>query len=74
MLKQTKDNELPLRQQVAVVHNGIVENFLELKRDLLDRDHQFSSETSSKVIAQLIEKGLSPGNCFEEVRGQYFSS
>ena len=52
-------------QRVAVVHNGIVENFLELKRDLLGRGHHFSSETDSEVIAHLIEEGLSQGYSFE---------
>jgi glucosamine--fructose-6-phosphate aminotransferase (isomerizing) len=51
---------------VAVVHNGIVENFLELKRDLLEEGHHFSSETDTEVIAHLIEKGLSQGFSFEE--------
>jgi glutamine---fructose-6-phosphate transaminase (isomerizing) len=54
------------RQQVAVVHNGIVENFLELKRDLLEQGHRFSSETDTEVIAHLIEQGLSQGSSFEE--------
>jgi glucosamine--fructose-6-phosphate aminotransferase (isomerizing) len=52
-------------QQVAVVHNGIVENFLTLKRDLLRKGHQFYSETDSEVIAHLIEEGLSQGLSFE---------
>ena len=52
--------------QVAVVHNGIVENFLELKRSLLDRGHQFTSETDTEVIAHLIEEGLSQGLPFED--------
>ena len=54
------------RQQVAVVHNGIVENFQELKRDLLAQGHQFYSETDTEVIAHLIEEELSQGSEFEE--------
>ena len=38
-------------RQVAVVHNGIVENFLELKHGLRNRGHTFSSETDTEVIA-----------------------
>ncbi len=53
------------QQRVAVVHNGIVENFLELKRDLQGRGHAFSSETDSEVIAHLIEEGLSQGYSLE---------
>ena len=52
--------------QVAVVHNGIVENYLQIKADLLSRGHRFSSETDSEVIAHLIEEGLTDGLNFEE--------
>ena len=53
-------------QQVAVVHNGIVENFLPLKKGLLSRGHSFTSETDSEVIAHLIEEGLNEGQSFEK--------
>ena len=52
-------------QQVAVVHNGIVENFLELKHALADRGHAFTSETDSEVIAHLIEEVLAREEGFE---------
>ena len=52
--------------RVAVVHNGIVENFIELKRELVANGHVFSSETDTEVIAHLIELGLETGNSFEE--------
>jgi len=52
--------------RVAVVHNGIVENFIELKRELVAKGHVFSSETDTEVIAHLIELGLDAGNSFEE--------
>ena len=51
---------------VAVVHNGIVENFLELKRRLLDAGHSFKSETDTEVITHLIEEGLDQGFSFED--------
>ena len=57
-------------QQVAVVHNGIVENFLELKRDLMDRGHVFTSETDSEVIAHLIEEELIKEEGFETAFSQ----
>ena len=53
-------------QQVVVVHNGIVENYLQLKKDLLARGHTFSSETDSEVIAHIVEEGLKAGLSFEE--------
>ena len=48
-------------RQVAVVHNGIVENFVELKLGLLSQGHAFSSETDTEVIAHLIEEGMHRG-------------
>ena len=53
-------------QQIAVVHNGIVENFLPLKRGLIGQGHQFCSETDTEVIAHLIEQGMEEGLDFEE--------
>ena len=47
---------------VAVVHNGIVENYLALGQELLAAGHSFSSETDSEVIAHLIETYLSEGD------------
>ena len=44
--------------EVAVVHNGIVENFLELRQELQDQGHVFSSETDSECIPHLIESYL----------------
>jgi glucosamine--fructose-6-phosphate aminotransferase (isomerizing) len=43
---------------VVVVHNGIVENYLELKEELIARGHSFRSETDTEVIAHLIEEFL----------------
>ena len=53
-------------RRIAVVHNGIVENYLELKRDLQQRGHVFSSETDTEVIAHLIEDGLGQGLDFPD--------
>ena len=39
----------------AVVHNGIIENYMELKEWLVDQGHTFSSETDTEVIAHLVE-------------------
>ncbi|MDP8229529.1 MAG: glutamine--fructose-6-phosphate transaminase (isomerizing) [Candidatus Gorgyraea atricola] len=41
---------------IAVVHNGIIENFHELKETLIREGHRFKSETDSEVIAHLIEE------------------
>ena len=53
-------------QRIAVVHNGIVENFLALKQELLSNGHKFVSETDTEVITHLIEEGIDQGNSFED--------
>ena len=52
--------------QIAVVHNGIVENFAELKSDLQAAGHSFSSDTDTEVITHLVEEGLNRGLSFED--------
>lgn len=42
--------------EIAVVHNGIIENYTELKDELIQKGHQFKSETDTEVIAHLIEE------------------
>ena len=67
--KPTDSNAHPhtdCHSRVAVVHNGIVENYLQLKEGLLSRGHTFASETDSEVIAHLVEEGLEEGASFEE--------
>jgi glucosamine--fructose-6-phosphate aminotransferase (isomerizing) len=44
--------------QIAVVHNGIIENFSELKQELEERGHVFKSKTDTEVIPHLIEENL----------------
>lgn len=46
---------------LAVVHNGIIENYLELKKDLEKAGHIFCSETDSEVVAHLLEEGIKDG-------------
>ncbi|MDO9028326.1 MAG: glutamine--fructose-6-phosphate transaminase (isomerizing) [Candidatus Roizmanbacteria bacterium] len=47
---------LDCTKKLAVIHNGIVENYQEIKEDLLKKGHQFISETDTEVIAHLIEE------------------
>lgn len=44
--------------KIIVVHNGIVENFAELKKDLITKGHIFQSETDSEVLSHLIEEKM----------------
>src|SRR5438874_9262281 len=49
--------------RVVVVHNGIIENYLALKKRLIEEGHKFTTETDTEVIAHLVEKYfLNPGN------------
>ena len=52
--------------EIVLVHNGIVENFLDLKEMLLAEGHEFSSETDTEVIVHLVEKYMDEGEPFEE--------
>ena len=65
----TDDNAHPhtdCRNEVTVVHNGIVENYLELKQELLEAGHAFSSQTDSECIPHLIESYLSEEYTLED--------
>jgi len=57
--RPTEENAHPHRDctgKIVVVHNGIVENYLALKKRLIEEKHRFSTETDTEVIAHLIEK------------------
>ena len=47
---------LDCKKQIAVIHNGIVENYHELKIELIKKGHSFISETDTEVIAHLVEE------------------
>jgi glucosamine--fructose-6-phosphate aminotransferase (isomerizing) len=47
--------------RVTLVHNGIIENFAELKAELQAKGHTFESETDTEVVAHLIDQNLSDG-------------
>lgn len=64
----TKENAHPhtdCKNRIAVVHNGIIENYKELKEQLIDEGHIFKSETDTEVIPHLIEKYMDEGIDFE---------
>ncbi len=47
--------------EVVVIHNGIVENYVDLRAELIDRGHAFVSETDTETIAHLMEERLNAG-------------
>src|SRR6266478_3353126 len=64
--RPTEENAHPHRDcsgRIVVVHNGIVENYLSLKKKLIEEGHKFTTETDTEIIAHLIEKYyLNTGN------------
>src|SRR5918992_1055516 len=66
--RPTEENAHPHRDctgRVVVVHNGIIENYLQLKDRLRGGDHRFVTETDTEVIAHLIEEYLKHEGSFE---------
>jgi glucosamine--fructose-6-phosphate aminotransferase (isomerizing) len=66
--RPTEENAHPHRDctgRVVVVHNGIIENYLQLKDRLRKADHHFVTETDTEVIAHLIEEYLKADDSFE---------
>src|SRR5215471_9056477 len=68
--RPTEENAHPHRDckgDIVVVHNGIVENYLSLKKALQDEGHEFKTETDTEIIAHLVEKHFQ-GNLENAVR------
>lgn len=65
----TKENSHPhtdCEDNIAVVHNGIIENYQELRKSLMESGHQFKSETDTEVIPHLIEDKMKSGKSLHE--------
>ncbi len=64
---------------IAVVHNGIIENYLPLKEDLLKEGHRFASETDTEIISHLVVRHLKQGADYlkaiqltlQQIKGSY---
>src|ERR671915_2432403 len=57
--RPTEENAHPHRDctgRIVVVHNGIIENYLELKQELQSKGHKFVTETDTEVVAHLVEQ------------------
>ena len=57
--RPTEENAHPHRDctgEIVVVHNGIIENYLSLKKQLIAEGHRFVTETDTEVVAHLVEK------------------
>lgn len=60
--------------KIAVIHNGIIENFAELKKELEDKGHVFRSKTDTEVIAHLIEEHLETKELTEKMTTSDFEN
>jgi glucosamine--fructose-6-phosphate aminotransferase (isomerizing) len=59
--RPTEENAHPHRDctgRIVVVHNGIIENYLELKRQLQEQGHEFKTETDTEIVAHLVEREM----------------
>jgi len=59
--RPTEENAHPHRDctgQIVVVHNGIIENYLDLKRQLQKEGHEFVTETDTEIVAHLVEREM----------------
>ena len=69
--RPTEENAHPHRDckgEVVVVHNGIVENYLELKQELEKEGHKFVTQTDTEIVAHLVEKYMDGGPLEDAVR------
>jgi glucosamine--fructose-6-phosphate aminotransferase (isomerizing) len=63
--RPTEENAHPHRDctgRIVVVHNGIIENYVTLKKKLIEEGHKFTTETDTEVIAHLVEKYFAKTN------------
>jgi glucosamine--fructose-6-phosphate aminotransferase (isomerizing) len=67
--RPTEENAHPHRDckgEIVVVHNGIIENYVELKNELIAEGHKFVTETDTEIIAHLLEKFSKAGVPLED--------
>jgi glucosamine--fructose-6-phosphate aminotransferase (isomerizing) len=62
----TRNSHPHTAQGVAVVHNGIIENYRDLKSQLIEEGHEFFSDTDTEVVPQMITRNLNRGFSLKE--------
>jgi glucosamine--fructose-6-phosphate aminotransferase (isomerizing) len=69
--RPTEENAHPHRDctgKIVVVHNGIIENYLDLKRELQQQGHRFVTETDTEIVAHLVEREMKDDGLENAVR------
>ena len=69
--RPTEENAHPHRDctgRIVVVHNGIIENYLDLKRQLQQEGHRFVTETDTEIVAHLVEREMKDDGLENAVR------
>src|SRR6186713_2189840 len=69
--RPTEENAHPHRDcsgRIVVVHNGIIENYLDLKRQLQKEGHTFKTETDTEIVAHLVEREMRDDGLEQAVR------
>src|SRR5688572_30331677 len=69
--RPTEENAHPHRDctgRIVVVHNGIIENYLELKKELQAQGHAFTTETDTEIVAHLVEREMKDDGLENAVR------
>jgi glucosamine--fructose-6-phosphate aminotransferase (isomerizing) len=69
--RPTEENAHPHRDctgKIVVVHNGIIENYLDLKRELQRQGHRFVTETDTEIVAHLVEREIGDDGLENAVR------
>ena len=69
--RPTEENAHPHRDctgRIVVVHNGIIENYLDLKRELQSQGHEFKTETDTEIVAHLVEREMTGDGLENAVR------
>ena len=69
--RPTEENAHPHRDctgRIVVVHNGIIENYMELKQELRAQGHEFKTETDTEIVAHLVEREMRSDGLEQAVR------
>jgi glucosamine--fructose-6-phosphate aminotransferase (isomerizing) len=69
--RPTEENAHPHRDctgRIVVVHNGIIENYLQLKQELQQQGHKFATETDTEIVAHLVEREMKADGLENAVR------